>query len=152
MEKAFEKQIKIIEDQGERWVEVLKDLKDLNLKDHQKQPANDYKDKLISKEQYIFKNIYNKRLDKIKKLTEKIDDNNLVFTIINTGRKSDFIKKDDPLTFLNKIKKGEITIEEAKESQKDFINYLKMIRKVNKNQEQEKTLKNLICFLMKEMM
>ena len=91
----------------------MKDLKDLNLKDHQKQPANDYKDKLISKEQYIFKNIYNKRIDKIKKLTEKIDDNNLVFTIINTGIKSDFIKKDDPLTFRNKIKKGEITIEEA---------------------------------------
>ena len=143
MEKAFEKQIKIIEDQGERRVEVLKDLKNLNLKDHQKQPANDYKDKLISKEQYIFKNIYNKRLDKIKKLTEKIDDNNLVFTIINTGRKSDFIKKDDPLTFLNKIKKGEITIEEAKESQKDFINYLHMIRKGNKTQEQEKLQKNL---------
>ena len=143
LEKAFEKQIKIIEDQRERRVEVLKDLKNLNLKDHQKQPANDYKDKLISKEQYIFKNIYNKRLDKIKKLTEKIDDNNLVFTIINTGRKSDFIKKDDPLTFLNKIKKGEITIEEAKESQKDFINYLHMIRKGNKTQEQEKLQKNL---------
>ena len=49
--KAFEKQIKVIEDQGETQVEVLKDLKDLNLKDHQKQPSNDYEDKvLISKE------------------------------------------------------------------------------------------------------
>ena len=119
-------------------------LKDLNLKDHKKQLANDYEDKLlISKEREIFKNIYNKRLDKIKELTEKIDDNNLVFTIISRGRKTNFSKKDDPLTFLNKIKKGKITIEEAKESQKNFINYLKMIRKGNKNQEQEKTLKNL---------
>ena len=79
----------------------------------------------------------------MKELTEKIDDNNLVFTIISRGRKTNFSKKDDPLTFLNKIKKGEITKEEEKESQKDFINYLTMIRKGNKTQEQEKTLKNL---------
>ena len=62
---------------------------------------------------------------------------------ISTGRKTDFSKKHAPLIFFNKIKKGKITIEEAKESQKDFINYLKMIRKGNKNQAQEKTLKNL---------
>ena len=142
MEKAFGKQIKTIEDQGERRVEVLKDLKDSNLKDYQKQPANDYKDKLISKEQEIFKNIYNKRLDKIKELTGKIDNYNLVFTIINTVRKSAF-EKDDSWTFLNKIKKGEITIKDAKEPQKDFINYLHMIRKGNKTQEQGKLQKNL---------
>ena len=52
----------------------------------------------------------------------------------------------DPLTFLDKIKKGEITIKEAKESQKDFNKYLKIIRKGNKNKEQEKTLKNLNIF------
>ena len=40
--KTFEKQIKTIEDQGERQAEVLKDL---NLKDHQKQPGNDYGNK-----------------------------------------------------------------------------------------------------------
>ena len=44
--KAFEKQIKIIEDQGEKQVEVLKDLKS-----HKKQTANNYEDNsLISKE------------------------------------------------------------------------------------------------------
>ena len=43
---------------------------------------------------------------------------------------------------MTKLKKGKI-IEVAKESQKDFINYLKMIRKGMKNQEQEKTLANL---------
>ena len=44
-------------------------------------------------------------LDKIKELTEKIDYNNLVFPIISTRRKTDFNKRDDPLTFLNKILK-----------------------------------------------
>ena len=80
----------------------------------------DYKDKLlISKEQEIFKNIYNKRIDKIKELTEKMYDNNLVFATISTDKITNFSKKNNPLTFLNKIKKGEITMEEGKELQKD---------------------------------
>ena len=69
---------------------------------------------LLSKEREIFKNIYNKRLDKIKELTENIDDNNLEFVALSTGTKTDFSKKDDPLTFLKIIKKGEIIIEEGK--------------------------------------
>ena len=91
----------------------------------------------------MFKNLYKKRLDKIKELTEKNDDNNLDFVTLSTGRKPDFSKNDDPLTFLNKIKKSDITIEEATKSQKDLINYLKKIRGENKVQEQRKTLANL---------
>ena len=82
----------------------------------------DYRDKLlISKEQEIFKKIYNKRIDKIKELTEKMYDNNLVFATISTDKITNFSKKNNPLTFLNKIKKGEITMEEGKELQKDWI-------------------------------
>ena len=57
--KAFEKQIKTIEDQGEKQVEALKDSKD-----HREQLVNvnvndDYEDKLLhSKEREIFRNIY----------------------------------------------------------------------------------------------
>ena len=88
MRKAFGKQIKTTQDQRERHGEILKDLKDYN-----KQLANDYEDKLlISNEREIFKNIYNKRLGKIKELTEKNADNNLVFITISTVRKTDFSK------------------------------------------------------------
>ena len=59
------------------------------------------------------------------------------------GKQLILIKKDDLLTFLNKIKKGEITVEEAKESQKEFSKYLRIIRKGNKNHEQQKTLANI---------
>ena len=139
--KVFEKQVKTIEDQGEKQIDALEDLKP------KEQTAIDYEDKLlILKEQEIFKNIYNKRLDKIKDLGKKIDDKNFVFTTISTGRKTDLSRKYDPLALLNKIKKGEITIEEAKESQKDFNNYLKMVGRENKNKEQEKTLKNINMF------
>ena len=37
--------------------------------------------------------MHNKKLDKIEELTEKIDDNNLEFITISTGRKTDFSKK-----------------------------------------------------------
>ena len=96
--KAFEKQIKAIEDQGEKQVEALENLKDhkkqvetLEIVKDKKQLSNDYEDKLLhSKELEIFKSIYNKRLDKIRELAGKIDNNNLVFTTISTGIMTDF--------------------------------------------------------------
>ena len=61
--KTFEKQIKTIEDQGEKQIDALKDLKDNKKQIH----ANDYKNKLlIPKEREIFKNVYNKRLKRQK--------------------------------------------------------------------------------------
>ena len=141
MGKAFEKQIKTIGDQGKKQVEALK-----NLKDCKNQPANayDYEDELlISKERKIFINIFNKRLDKIKEMTEKINDNNLEYITKSTGKKTNFSKKDDPVTFLNKIKKYEIIMEEAKKSQNDFNYYPKKIFEGNKTQEQMKTQENL---------
>ena len=101
MGKAFEKQIKTIEDKGQKQSDALE-----NLKDQNKQIVNvndDYEDKLLhSKEREIFRNIYNKRLDKIEELTKKLDGNNLTFTTLSTGETVDFSKKNDPLTFLKK--------------------------------------------------
>ena len=67
----------------------------------------------------------------------------MIFTTISIGKTIDFTKKHDPLTFLIKIKIVKITVEEAKESQKDFDKYIKIVRKGNKNHEQEKPLANL---------
>ena len=66
--KAFEKQIKTIEDQGGKQIDALKDLKESkkkqtkNKQTNKKQiHANDYKNKLlIPKVRKIFQNIYNK--------------------------------------------------------------------------------------------
>ena len=69
--KAFEKQIKTIENQGEKQIDALK-----NLENQNKQLVNvdyDYGDKLLYlKKREIFKNIYKKRLDKIKQRTKKM--------------------------------------------------------------------------------
>ena len=70
LRKSFEKQTKTIKDQGKKQIKAIQD--------NNKQLVNinnddDYKNKLLlSREREIFKNIYNKRLDKIEELSGKL--------------------------------------------------------------------------------
>ena len=109
--KAFQKQTKTIEDQGEKQIKAIQDNNN-----------NDgYQNKLLlSKEREIFKNISNERLDKIKELNLKIDYNDSKYTIISNGEEFKFDKSEDPILFLNDIKKGKIFLEEAKNLQQDI--------------------------------
>ena len=118
--KAFEKQTKTIEDQGEKQIKLL-----------------------LSKGREIFKDIYNKRLDKIEELNNKIDHNNLKYVDISSGDEYSFDKLDDPLVLLNDIKKGKISLEEAKNQQQNYYNSLNKIRRGNKNVDQKKVLANI---------
>ena len=75
--KVFEKHTKTIEDQGKKQVKAIQDNKQLVniIKDS-------YKDKLLlSKEREIFKDIYNKRLDKIEEMNNKIDYDDLDYVV-----------------------------------------------------------------------
>ena len=99
--KAFEKQIKTIEDQGKKQVKAIQDKQLVNIDKN-----DDYKDKLLlSKEREIFKDIYNKRLDKIEEISNKIDYNNLNYVVVGTGDEYEFNNLHNPLTLLNNIKK-----------------------------------------------
>ena len=139
--KAFEKQIKTIDDKGQKQIDALKDLKDLKDQNKQLDNISDYKDDLLhSKEREIFKNIYEKRLDKIEELTKKIDHNYLIFTTLSTGETVDFTGKNDSSTFLKKISYGKITIERAKELQEEFNNNIKKIQKRNKLKSKKKNI------------
>ena len=75
---------------------------------------------LISKEREIFKDIYNKRLDKLEELNNKIDYDNLNYVVLSSGDEYNSDKLDDPLTFLNNIKKGKISLNEAIEQQRNY--------------------------------
>ena len=81
---------------------------------------------------------YNKRLDKLEELNNKIEYNNLNYVVVSSGDEYDFNNLDDPLTFLNNIKKGKISLNEAIEQQRNFYNYLNIIQIGNKNDNQEK--------------
>ena len=88
--KAFEKQTKTIKDQGEKPIKAIQDNKEQlgNINND-----DDYKNKLLlSREIEIFKNIYDKRLDKIEKLSTKNDYNNLKYTVISSGEEFEFDK------------------------------------------------------------
>ena len=118
--KVLQKQIKTIEDQAEKQIEALKNLKDN--KEKQIDNADDYNNKLlISKEREIFKNIYNERFNKLEEW-RKTNNDDLKFTVNSTGNETKFSRAKDPITLLNKIKSSEITIEEAKKLQ-GFNNY-----------------------------
>ena len=120
--KAFEKQTKTIEDKGEKQIKAIQDNRKQLISD------DDYKNRLlISKEREIFKDIYNKRLDKLEELNNKIDYDNLNYVVLSSGDEYNFNKLDDPLTFLNNIKKGRISLNEAIEQQRNYYNYLNII-------------------------
>ena len=103
--KVFQKQTKIIKDQGEKQIKAMQDNKEqlVNINND-----DDYKNKLLlSRERKIFKNIYNKRLDKIEELSQKIGYNNLKYTVISSGEEFEFDKSEDPVLFFNHTKKVE---------------------------------------------
>ena len=132
--KAFEKQTKTIEDKGEKQIKAIQDNRKQLIRD------DDYKNKLlISKEREIFKDIYNKRLDKLEELNNKIDYDNLKYVVESSGDEYRFNKIEDLIALLNDIKKGKISLEEAKEQQKNYYNSLNTIRRGNKNASQKRT-------------
>ena len=113
--KAFEKQTKNIEYQGEKHIKAIEDNKKQL---YNKQPGNN--ELLFSKERKIFKNIYNKRLDKIDELSSNIDCGDLKFVVNSSGIETNFSESKDPVAFLDR--KREISIEEARYKQKEFMN------------------------------
>ena len=67
--------------------------------------ANDYKNELwISKEREIFKNIYNKKLDKIEKLANKFNYDDLKYVTESSAIETDFSVKANPVDFLIMLK------------------------------------------------
>ena len=138
--KAFQKQIKTIKDQGEKQTKAIQDKQIVNKDDYK----DDYKDKLLlSKEREIFKDIFNKRLDEIEETNNEIDYNDLDYVVLSSDMEYKFSVEKDPISLLNAIKKGEMSVEEAKNRQRDYLKYLNIIRKGNKNPRQKRTISNI---------
>ena len=69
-----------------------------------------------------------------------------MYVVKSGGDEYRFNKIRDPITFLDDIKKGKISLEEAKEHQQDHYNYSNTIRKGNKSANQKRTLANINIF------
>ena len=105
MVKAFDKQTKTIEDQGEKQIKAIEDKPIENIKKYPDYD-NDYKrELLISKEREIFKDIYKDRLDQIQNASHNINYSNLNYKFMGSGNEYKFDGLKDPMVLLNNVKK-----------------------------------------------
>ena len=98
--KAFEKQVKTIEDQGKKQVDVLKDLKEKE----QTKPIED-KSSNQSKATIIFNDLINKRKKIMSELHDSVDYNNLKFEYVGPTKDVSFYEYMDSKELFNAIKK-----------------------------------------------
>ena len=99
MEKAFEKQIKTIEDQGQKQIDTLKDLKP-------KEQIKPIEDKFNnqSKATIIFNELINKRKNILNELHDSVDYNNLKFQYVGPTKDVRFYEYKDSRELFNTIK------------------------------------------------
>ena len=76
-------------------------------------------------------------------MDNEIDYDDLDYVVLSKDMEYNFSIGKDPISLLNTIKEGEITLEEAKNRQKNYLRYLNIIRKGHKNSVQKKALSNI---------
>ena len=123
MGKAFEKQIKTIEDQGEKQIDALKDLKPKE----QTKPIED-KSNNQSKATIIFNELINKRKELMNKLYDSVDYNNLKFEYVGPTKDVSFYEYMDSKELFNAIKNSRIKFSEVKNKQNEFLNKLNNVK------------------------
>ena len=143
LEKAFEKQTKTIEDQGQKQVEALENLKPKEL-------AKAVKDKSSSKfltKKEIYNRLFDKRLNEIQEISNEIGYNNLNYSFKTRSSGSIyFIKYKGPFGLFGEMRDGNISLKEAEENQEDFKKELGQITSGNpkhKEQYQLETIKSV---------
>ena len=142
--EPFEKQIKTIEDQGEKLIKAIQDKRQLKTI---KKFAYDAEDTpLISKQKEIFNKLVDERLEKITDLDKKVNSDDLIYRYKGNTADAKFDKFDNALNIINKIQNGEISLADVKNNQEKFKTYLGEIKKGNKkhrSKEQKNTLYNI---------
>ena len=141
MGKAFEKQIKTIEDQGEKQVEALKGLKPKE----QTKPIED-KSNNQSRATIIFNELINKRKELMSELYDSVDYNNLKFEYVGPTKDVSFYEYKDSKELFNAIKNNQIKFSEVKNKQNEFLNKLNNIKIGKKTTEQKEVINNLEKF------
>ena len=114
--KPFEKQIKTIEDQGQKQVDALKVLEPkANESESNNKPV-------ITKE--IYDKILEERVNEILKMRDKIDFNNLTYNFKSPTTSINFGKLGVPMYIYGHIKNGDTILQQVEKQQKDFENQL----------------------------
>ena len=136
MGKSFEKQIKTIEDQGEKQGEALKGLEPKVIESESNNKQS------ISKD--IYNKILEKRMDEILEMSRKINFNSLIYKFKTPSISSmNFIKFKGPMHTYNQLKNGNITLSQLEEDQGKFKSGLGQITSENLNHKEENQLNTI---------
>ena len=139
--KAFEKQIKTIEDQGKKQVDTLESLKPKEQTKPIENKSNNW-----SKATIIFDDLTNKRKEIMSKLHDRVDYNNLKFEYIGPTKDVSFYEYMDSKELFNAIKNIQIKFSEVKNKQNEFLNKLRNIKIGKKTPEQKEIINDLEKF------
>ena len=101
--KAFDKQIKTIEDQGKKQVDALNTLKSDNKITIKKYTYDPRDTQFISKQKEIFNKLADERLGKISDLDERVNRNDLIYRYKGNVADRKFDEYDSALDIINKI-------------------------------------------------
>ena len=113
--KTFEKQIKTIEDQGERQIKAIQNQE--NIKTIKKYTYDDEDTPLISKRKEIFNERADERLEKITELDKKVNYDDLIYKYKGNTKDVEFNQFKIVFSFLDKIRDGKISLTDAKNDQ-----------------------------------
>ena len=136
--KAFDKQIKTIEDQGKKQVDALEKLKPKEEIKPIEGTTNNQ-----SRARIIFNELISKRKGLMNRLYDNADYNNLKFEYVGPTKDVSFYEYMDSKEFFNAIRDNKIWFSKAKNKQNDFLNKLTNIKIGGKTLEQEKIINNL---------
>ena len=142
--KAFEKQIKTIEDQREKQIKAIQDQG--QVKTIKKYVYDSEDTPFISKQKEIFNELVDERYEKITDLDKKVNSDDLIYRYKGNTADVKFDEFDNALNIINKIQNGEIRLADVKNNQEKFKSYLGEIKKGNKkhrSKEQKNTLYNI---------
>ena len=76
-------------------------------------------------------------------MNNKIDYDDLDYVILSKDMEYNFSIEKDPISLLKAIKDGEISLKGARDRQKNYLQYLNIIRKGHKNSVQKRILSNI---------
>ena len=136
--KAFEKQIKTIEDQGKKQVDALENLKPKE----ETKPIED-KSNNQSKATIIFNELINKRKKIMSELHDSVDYDNLKFDYVGLTNDVSFYEYKNYKELFNAIKSNQIKFIEVNNKQNEFLNKPSNIKISKKTPERKEVINNL---------
>ena len=144
MGKAFEKQIKTIEDQREKQIKTIQDQG--QVKTIKKYTYNNEDTALIPKQKEIFNELVHERLEKIVDSNKKVNSDDLIYKYKGNTVDAKFDKYDNAVDIINKIKNGEIRLATVKNNQEKFKLDLGEIKKGNNKKKIKRVKKRLVQY------